>query len=232
MEKFIITRKIMKDMWFPRGLDLPPDKSFMNAQGWRLAFPLCTYSVVGFFFTVRHLPARWFNVGSPKFRDQQFLALTVMMFFLPFIIRCEFCHKVYLFIFNHNSLGTWCSDSLISHLFSQATFFDFSFWLFSDGFISRWSEMTIFYYKRSWPFFFFISSPQTLNCFLSLSCHEGVHLVLQLLLWKSIILLLLIYFFVCFSALLIGNLIKASAGIAIAVILSGHGCDSACQTWG
>lgn len=104
----------------PKRIGLPPNKSLMNAQGCSLGFPLCTYFIVGFSSARRLLPACWSNNWSSKFRDEQCLALTAMIFSLCSLIVNSV--KAYFFKNNHNLLGTLYSDSLINRLFSQTMF--------------------------------------------------------------------------------------------------------------
>lgn len=56
MEKFIPTRKVMKDMQFPGGVGLLPDKSFTIARGCSLAFPPCTCFIAGSFTAWLRVP--------------------------------------------------------------------------------------------------------------------------------------------------------------------------------
>lgn len=70
----------MKDMRFPGGFGLLPNKSFTDAQGYSLAFPPGAHFIAGSFTARLQLPTHWSNNRSPKFKDPHFLALTVMLF--------------------------------------------------------------------------------------------------------------------------------------------------------
>ena len=163
MEKFIPTRKVMKDMQFPGGVGLLPDKSFTNARDCSLAFPPCTCFIAGSFTAWLRLPTCSSNNWSPKFRDQQFLVLTVMMISLSSLI----VNSMEFFFYYYNLSGTLYSDSLINHLFSQATVLTFH--LFQDGL-----KLLTFIINTLGSF----SPPYRLwIAFFPLSCHLGVRSV-------------------------------------------------------